>query len=496
MENKHYSRKQRQLKYLVKQLTILLQKTDADLKSEIKKMAAKIKCLVSQLNGIVSTNRMKRILGGMALLIGISFSNTANAQYFQPPVTNPFGITPGYTYRLQSVNLIDIDNDGDLDLFTDSLTYGYYSYLINFNYQENIGTPTNPNFKVPQLNPFNLTLMPNDSSFMKRRHFVDLDGDGDFDVLSTVTYLGYYSFLSTYRYYENIGTPSAPNFTTAILNPFGLQASGNILLSAIGDIDNDGDFDIISTNYSYTNSFEFIENTGSNISPMFGAPQTNTFGLPAGGGLVLPTLTDLDADGDLDIIFGEYSYVTYGGSFKYYENTGTSNSAQFTAGTINPYGLIGTGIGSTPTLEFKDLDNDGDVDLLAGTNVETYYFENSNTAPPALSWDCDATLGCIDPGTGTGLYTSLTGCQSNCTPLIIEDSEINNLKLYPNPANNTLNISSDKKIKKIEIYDALGRVIYAESNPSSEINVEQLESGLYSIAIIFDDNRIVKKFTK
>ena len=39
MENKHYSRKQRQLKYLVKQLNNLLQKTDADLKSEIKKMS-------------------------------------------------------------------------------------------------------------------------------------------------------------------------------------------------------------------------------------------------------------------------------------------------------------------------------------------------------------------------------------------------------------------------------------------------------------------------
>ena len=84
MENKHYSRKQRQLKYLVKQLNNLLQKTDADLKSEIKKMTAKIKYLVSQLNGIVSTNRMKRILGTIALFIGISFTNTANAQWFAP----------------------------------------------------------------------------------------------------------------------------------------------------------------------------------------------------------------------------------------------------------------------------------------------------------------------------------------------------------------------------------------------------------------------------
>ena len=174
MKNYHFSRKQRQLKYLVKKLNVLMTTEKENIKLEIKKMAAKIKYLVSQLNGIVSTNRMKRILGGIAILIGVSFSNTASAQWFAYPVTNPFNITPGYTNWVQSVNLIDIDNDGDLDLFTDSLTYaGYYSLATNFNYQENIGTATNPNFKLPQLNPFNLTLPTPDNSVLKRRRFVD-----------------------------------------------------------------------------------------------------------------------------------------------------------------------------------------------------------------------------------------------------------------------------------------------------------------------------------
>ena len=104
MENKHYSRKQRQLKYLVKQLNNLLKKADDNLKSEIIKIAAKIKCLVSQLNGIVSTNRMKRILGGIALLIGVSFTNTATA--FLPEVSvyeNHKTLEPGgYIFVLQT----------------------------------------------------------------------------------------------------------------------------------------------------------------------------------------------------------------------------------------------------------------------------------------------------------------------------------------------------------------------------------------------------------
>jgi len=405
--------------------------------------------------------------------------------------------------------------------------------------------------------------------------------------------------MSKYRYYENIGTPSAPSFTTAVVNPFGLQDSPNIEFSSIGDIDNDGDFDLINFSYaygSYVTGFNFIENTGSNTSPIFSSPQANPFGIASSYGVVSPSLTDLDNDGDLDLIFGQESYY-YGGEFSYNENTGTVSSAQFASPVINPYGLNGSVFESIPALEFKDLDGDSDLDLLAGTSEETSYFENVGVPQPVTyecinyacvdpgtgngtyatlsscqtlciapvsydcdwwsnncydpgdgngyyttytdcmldctpqptwdcispgncqdpgdgsgnywllqdcqnscgfpaTWDCDATLGCIDPGDGTGLYASFSGCQANCNSTSIENTEVNNLKLYPNPVNNTLNINSDKKINKIEIHDALGRVIYTENNPSSVINVEQLEAGLYSISIIFDDNRIVKKFTK
>ena len=30
------------------------------------------------------------------------------------------------------------------------------------------------------------------------------------------------------------------------------------------------------------------------------------------------------------------------------------------------------------------------------------------------SWDCDGQGNCFDPGTGNGLYSSLSSCQSNC----------------------------------------------------------------------------------
>jgi hypothetical protein len=268
------------------------------------------------------------------------------------------------------------------------------------------------------------------------------------------------------------------------------------MFTTFGDIDGDGDIDILgfSNDMSSNNmNFLFIENTGTTSAPNFATPQLNVFGIPSGI-FAFITLEDIDNDGDLDIMFTEENY--YSTDFGYVENTGTAINPQFSPPpNVNSFGLSLANWQGSGILNFKDLDGDGDNDLIVGTDDDrNYYFENVGVPQP-VTYEC-INYSCVDPGTGAGLYTSLAGCQSNCTSTSIENTEINNLKIYPNPANKTLNISSDKKIKKIEIYDAIGRVIYAESNPSSAINVEQLESGLYSIAIIFDDNRIVKKFTK
>jgi hypothetical protein len=631
MKSNHYSRKQRQLKYLVKQLNNLLEKSDKKLWLEIQKIATKISFLIKELNGVISSYSLKKIIGGIALFVGMSFSNTASAQYFAYPVSNPFSITPGYTNVIQSTNLVDIDNDGDLDLFTDSLTYaGYYSFAENFNYQENIGTATIPNFNIPQLNPFNLTLPIIDTSIIKMRHFIDLDGDGDLDVLSNVAYQGYYSFSSNFRYYENIGTPTAPDFIAPVLNPFGLQGSSSSpKFSSLGDLDNDGDYDLINSIVNYNgSSWEYIENTGTNTNPIFGSNQGNIMNLPNTIGLILPTLADLDSDGDLDLIFGQET--SYAGEFKYCENIGTTSTV-FDFPTTNPFGLNGSLFDGPPNLEFKDLDGDNDLDLLAGLEDRTLYFDNVGVQQPVTyecinyscidpgtgngsystlsacqtscmppvsyecdfssqscfdpgdgsgfytsyndcmndcvpppsyecdwngdcydpgngsgiynsysdcindceaqptwncispgdcqdpgdatgnfwdindclnncnvqpTWNCDATLGCIDPGDGTGVYSSLTNCQYDCNTTSIESMGIQKLKIFPNPVNNTLNIICEKDITKIEIYDALGRIIISKENPSNHISVEELKNGLYTVSITLKDNKIVRKFQK
>ena len=78
-----------------------------------------------------------------------------------------------------------------------------------------------------------------------------------------------------------------------------------------------------------------------------------------------PALGDIDGDGDNDLILGSGA-----GSFDYYENTGSSDTAEFTEvppdSPRHPVDLANMPSGySTPVL--ADLNNDGDVELMAGS---------------------------------------------------------------------------------------------------------------------------------
>ncbi|MFN9495848.1 MAG: FG-GAP repeat domain-containing protein, partial [Bacteroidota bacterium] len=103
----------------------------------------------------------------------------------------------------------------------------------------------------------------------------------------------------------------------------------------------------------------------------FGSPQFNPFGLQSiqGASITLPALSDLDNDGDVDMIVAYSDTTAYQSIFKYYLNEGTINNPEF---VDNGASIFADSIASADFIfsapVFADLDNDGDQDILAGTS--------------------------------------------------------------------------------------------------------------------------------
>ena len=84
----------------------------------------------------------------------------------------------------------------------------------------------------------------------------------------------------------------------------------------------------------------------------------------------------------------------------------------------------------------------------------------------------------------------------------IEDYLAKSVKLYPNPATNTLNVSvSDASIRitGVEIYNVYGQLInVGTQGPASpqRINISGLASGVYYMRIVTDGGLVTKPFVK
>jgi hypothetical protein len=283
-------------------------------------------------------------LTSLLLLVNVYLVQT---QDFDNPLINPYNLT---TEGARSSPLLsDIDNDGDLDLFT-----GYVGG--EFGFYENMGTPLAPSFDTVIFTPFGLTNLSGDCA----PFLVDLDGDGDLDMMAGSD--------SGLRYFENQGNVSTPSFGPAVVNPFGILDPPGNLQPSLADIDQDGDFDLFVG--ATDGNLYFFTNTGTAGNPSFAVAQTNPFGLSNSGSRSSPDLVDIDSDGDLDMVVGNQS-----GQFRYYENTGSVNAPSFNFITENPFNLSSVGQDAKP--HFADIDADGDYDLISGNALgEYYFFEN------------------------------------------------------------------------------------------------------------------------
>jgi len=298
----------------------------------------------------------------------------------------------------------DLDNDGDLDMVV-----GRTNGTIGFYY--NTGTSSAPQFREV-VNP-----ILDDVGSNAAPELADIDNDGDLDL-----FVGSFSNIAFFR---NDGTVSSPSFTriTGAGNPAsGISIPFGPSKPAFVDIDGDGDLDCFNAGSSsgYTETIGYFENIGDDQNPSFqqryGATnllfsfneynQGNLGGWPSGAyyDKVALSFADLDGDNDYDLIVGHDEDV-----ITYFRNDGTASAPNlvFSGGP----GDFEEVTGQVFYPELVDIDGDGDLDLIAGSNDQVYsygsatyynsgirYYENNGSFALDLQEGFDNPFGGLDVG--------------------------------------------------------------------------------------------------
>jgi len=492
MSNNHFSRKERQLKNHILKLDYLIKKSRGLLTQEINNLIFKIKEIISLLRGVTSIKKLKYILGSLAFLFGLE-TNNIKAQSFSSPIINPFGIT------------------------------------LNSN-------------------------ISGENYYTGKAQFVDLDNDGDFDLLYETLDIdtSYYSYYSNnvFVYHENLGSNTSPQFSIPIKNPFNLTSPqnfslyGSFLSHNLIDLDNDGDYDLLASysgfyqnyiygSYTYDQSahtvFKYYENIGNPSIPLFAAQQTNPFGLELDSVIGISDVVDIDGDGDYDVIssiavFGNQGYIQ-NQDMGFIENIGTSNNPQFSNPQVNLIGITFPTSYYPVIPSFGDIDGDGDYDLLTtpyddngNSEYKFLYQQNKGSSTNAImSLQAQNPFG-LSPDTSyagiiinseivdldgdgdmdivtSGFYgDNFLFFENNNSSTSVFDKS-NDVSIFPNPAKNILNIQTYKSFDRIEIIDQLGKTII-NKDFYKIFNISTLSKGMYTINLYKGNEKIYKRFSK
>ncbi|AXG71443.1 repeat domain in Vibrio, Colwellia, Bradyrhizobium and Shewanella [Kordia sp. SMS9] len=236
--------------------------------------------------------------------------------------------------RVRSVYASDLDGDGDLDLLSASNNDNKIAWYENTDGQGSFG---------PQ------QIITTNANGANKVFAIDLDGDGDMDVLSAS---GSDDKIAWYENTDGQGTFSAEQIISA--------NADNAQSVYPADLDGDGDMDVLSASY-VDDKIAWYENTDGQGT--FSAEQIISTNITNPSSVYA---ADVDGDGDMDVLAG-----FQGGSIVWYENT----DGQATFGSQQ---AITTTLGGLRSIHVTDLDGDGDGDVLVGTIFDdsVIWFEN------------------------------------------------------------------------------------------------------------------------
>lgn len=254
--------------------------------------------------------------------------------------------------------LVDIDGDGDRDLFLANEQDPGAVNSSRLYFFENEGSATDPVFRMVNSNYLGMDL-----GFNYAPAFVDIDRDGDLDL-----FLGEWN--GNLNYFENTGTVLQPHFEL-IEDVFAGIDVGTYSAPDFADIDGDGDLDLFLG--EFLGNINFYENTGSPQAPEFILRETQFAGIDVGE-YSFPVFVDVDQDEDLDLLVGsDESQISF------FRNDGSGTEAAFT-----PEAAPFPQARQRATPELIDIDADGDLDLVAGNAGGGLLFFRNNAAPTSV----------------------------------------------------------------------------------------------------------------
>lgn len=258
-------------------------------------------------------------------------------------------------YSMKSIASIDLDNDGYSDIlstsFMEVLSTAYFNKVA---WYKNLGNGAfGTEIIISTITDGPALVLTGD---------IDLDGDNDVIVSSSTT--------DKIHFFENLGGGIIDTNSILITNNASSYKAINLM-----DVDIDGDDDLVFISL-IDSSIVWCENQ----SGVFDS--THNFIASSNGYLTkVFSQGDLDNDGDMDII------STFQGSFNqhgvWYENLGFGN---FNGGTPIPRLIktVNSTSASIESLVTSDMDNDGDIDLITVSDafdalswMKNYYYHSN-----------------------------------------------------------------------------------------------------------------------